>query len=226
MSTTIPVRRRCVLAGDGVQSIDLTIWCPQSEKSLSLDVCATCKHLDALTTRRVEGGGHGYLACSPPVLANAHEDLHVDVQEAATRALVTNVMRRDSVCVRVDASVEAIEAVLLREGLRCVPVVDASTHPIGIVSKTDLLRDRVDAVESADVRVAGDVMTPFVHALPERAPLTFAIALMASEALLEVPVVDEEGAVVGLLTAHDTLQWLARHFGYVFDPKSRPAPPL
>ena len=55
---------------------------------------------------------------------------------------------------------EAIEAVLLREGLRCVPVVDASTHPIGIVSKTDLLRDRVDAVESADVRVAGDVMTP------------------------------------------------------------------
>jgi CBS domain-containing protein len=231
---TLSVRRRYVLAGDGVQSIDLSVWCPERQQSLSLDVCASCEHLDAITTRRTIDDKHGYLACSPPVLREAkHKDTHVDVQEAAARALVTNVMRTQTICVRTDATVESIAAVLLSEGLRCVVVVDADTHPLGIVSKSDLLRDRMDHtgesrtppedgfhVEDRDDRVASDVMTPFVHALPEKAPLTFAIALMASEGLLEVPVVDEGGAVIGLVTALDALQWLARRFGYVFDPKT------
>jgi len=228
--STIPVRRRCVLAGDGVQAIDFTVWCPNRNQSLALDVCATCKHLDSFV-RHTDSGRHSFVECSPPTTGAApHEDAHIDVQEAATRARIADVMRRDIVCVRADASLDSIANVLLTEGSRCIPVVDADSRPIGVISKSDLLRDCVDSrnenmsvamadgfhVDAGDAHVASDVMTPFVHALPENAPLAFAVALMASEAHLEVPVVDDDGKVVGIVTALETMRWLARRFGYVF----------
>ncbi len=186
--------------------------------SLSLDFCATCEHLDAITTRRRDDGGHGYLECSPPMLkeSSPHVDAHMDIQEAAMRSCITEVMQKDIVCVRADASVEAI-AGLLTDGLRCVPVVDVDDRPVGVVSKSNLLRNRLDA----DERVASEIMTPFVHALPETAPVVFAVALMASEGVLEVPIVDDEGTLVGMMTALDALRWLAQRCGYVFDRESR-----
>ncbi len=209
-----------MLAGDGVQSIDFSVWCPERNQSLSLDVCTACKHLDSFA--RSERGYGTTVECSPTPRAKPHEDAHVDVQEAATRSRIADVMRRDIVCVRSDASLESVSSVLLTEGSQCMPVVDEDSRPIGVISKSDLLRERVDDrfdVDAEHGRCAADVMTPFVHALPENAPLAFAVALMASEGHLEVPVVDDEGKVVGMITALEAMQWLAKRFGYVFDAK-------
>jgi CBS domain-containing protein len=213
--TTNPVRRRCVLAAAGVEAIELTVHCPHRRLSLSPDRCATCEHLDAFT--RSPGDRTSVVQCSPPESRGSlHRDDHMDTQEAATRTRVADVMRGNVVCVREDTQLESIRALLLEphtasHTVRSVPVVDAEARPIGMVSRSDLLRD-------GDLdRVASDVMSPLVHALPEEAPLAFAVALMASEGHVEVPVVDDQRKVVGIIAAVDVMRWLALRFGYRFD---------
>jgi hypothetical protein len=61
----------------------------------------------------------------------------------------------DVVCVEPKVSVEALTALFVERGFSGAPVVDGHGKPIGVLSKTDLLRevqDRGDAEERASVR--------------------------------------------------------------------------
>jgi len=133
----------------------------------------------------------------------------VDVAEAAVRVRVGDVMHTDTTCVRSDVVLDEIKKLVVDGGLRAVPVVDEGRRLVGIVSKTDLLRARSDAKRVADV------MTPIVHGLPDDAPVAYAISLMAFEQLHEVPVVDADSHVIGMITATDALRWVAKALGYV-----------
>jgi CBS-domain-containing membrane protein len=63
-------------------------------------------------------------------------------------------------------------------------------------------------------RVVSEIMTPCAHALPEEAPVAFAISLLAFESQYEVPIVSKDGRVLGVATALDILRWLAVRMGY------------
>ena len=54
--------------------------------------------------------------------------------------LVKNVMRRPVITVRADTSVEALIALMLREGIHRVPVVDAAGKLVGIITRHDFLK--------------------------------------------------------------------------------------
>ena len=141
--------------------------------------------------------------------------------------MLSEIGRRRFACVEPTASLDTIESLLLDEGSDGLPVIDDAGHLIGMVSKAELLRrhrDRADDATSrecathADVRVSGtaaDVMVPAAHALPEDAPLSFGIALLAVEELAQVPIVNEAGVVVGLFSSSDAVRWLALQMGYV-----------
>jgi CBS domain-containing protein len=58
-------------------------------------------------------------------------------------------------------------------------------------------------------------MTKVAHALPESAPLAYAFGLLAAGDLRQAPVVQEDGRVVGMVTATDLIRWVARDLGYV-----------
>jgi CBS domain-containing protein len=111
-------------------------------------------------------------------------------------------------------------------------VVDHEGRLVGIVTRSDLLRDAADEgdataapaprelgpgfhVEELATRLVGEVMTPRAHALPEDAPLAYAVALMAFESFIEIPVVTGDGRLTGVVTAVDVMRWLAARLGYV-----------
>lgn len=54
-----------------------------------------------------------------------------------------------------------------------------------------------------------------IDALPEDAPISHAIALMAFHEVDEVTLVASDGRVVGVITANDALRWTAAQLGYV-----------
>lgn len=224
-----PVRRRLVIDGASDCAADYSVYCPSRGRAEALETCAACKHVWRMPVDPAMLGA--MVECGPAESSEPGPPRRMDMQEAAMRAPLRDVMQREVLCVRSDASVEAIRLLLLERGLRCVPVVDGDRKLIGIVAKTDLLRDedsRRDLEESGPLppvepgfhveelatRVATDVMSPHVHALPEEAPLAFAISLMALEEVLEVPVVDAEGQVVGVVTANDVMRWMATQLGY------------
>ena len=143
--------------------------------------------------------------------------------------------------VRADTPMQEVVAILLRRQISAVPVVDASGKPLGIVSKTDIVRrhhehddasgmnvtalEREGGVEielgpgfhtpGAAAPTASQLMTPAVLSLTEDASVQRAAALMAYEGVHRIVIVHEDGSLAGILSSLDILRWLARSAGFV-----------
>jgi len=152
--------------------------------------------------------------------------------EAARGALVRDLMTRDPVTITADTGLEQVIEVFLSRGMSHLPVVDEDGRAIGMVSKTDLVRDahvRGDTEVSqepgtkargiryieADAHVhevgglARDVMTPIAVSLPETASVADAAHVIASGQLHAVLIAGDDGRVVGLVSSVDIAAWVA-----------------
>jgi CBS domain-containing protein len=140
---------------------------------------------------------------------------------------VTDVMARPVVTVDPEMGLLELMRLFVTAGIGAAPVVDASGTPIGVVSKTDLLREVYDQagsgamldaapLESSAEHPTGPVcrarhiMTASPVVVAEDASLSHAAGLMAQEHLHRVFVVDQRGAITGVLSSSDIVQWLAQ----------------
>lgn len=152
---------------------------------------------------------------------------------ALAHVAVSEVMPSNVVCVGPDLSVEALHTLFIEQGISGVPVVNERGLPIGMVSKTDIVRHRYENggtqaeaasapresadglhVETLAEATVGELMVPLAFTLLESAPLSHAAALMAWEGVHRIPVCSDAGDVVGIVTALDVVRWLARQEGY------------
>jgi CBS domain-containing protein len=157
-------------------------------------------------------------------------------QALANRTPVAQIMRRDPLCVHEDLGIGLLTGLLVERGVRGAPVLDAEGRLCGYVSTSDLVRaryERGDTRETAgplcvhtrrgvvyelptgfheepDEGTVADVMTPLACSAHEAAPVATAAAVMALEGLHQLPVVNDDDKVVGLVDALDILAWLAR----------------
>jgi CBS domain-containing protein len=121
---------------------------------------------------------------------------------AADRIAISEVMHRDVTCVSREVTIEALTSLFLERNISAAPVVDADGQPIGIVSKTDLLR------EPHHARVE-DIMMSMAFTLAEDEPLSRAAAVMDAERVHHLPIVGADGRVVGILSSLDFVRWIA-----------------
>lgn len=236
--------RVCRALGDAGQiTMHSTVCCPRRERSVSVDACSTCAdggglHLDpALRQTSVvckwEGG-----EIDP--LGGATSGLHREERTDATTP-ISAIMSRDVICVRPELSVDELVSLFLDRGVSGVPVVDARGKPLGVVSKTDVLRDMRERGDTDEIDIdptaagqargfqlpagfhfhegkrvtAGEIMTPIVFMLHESANIGQAAALMAYEGVHRLPIVSDDGQVVGLLSTLDILRWFGQKNGYM-----------
>jgi CBS domain-containing protein len=110
-----------------------------------------------------------------------------------------------------------------REAHDCVLIMENDVLA-GIFTSRDFL-NRVAAKRRDPQQLAlGDVMTPTPRTLRPRDGIAFAINWMAVEGFRNVPIVDDAGAILGVLTVWDVM----RHLGDVFDEieaTPKPVPP-
>jgi CBS domain-containing protein len=103
-------------------------------------------------------------------------------------------------------------------------VVDGAGRPVGLVTDRDLAL-RVVAT-GADPRVISvrEVMTPHPRTVSEGTAIESALAVMRSGVLRRLPVVNDRGELVGILSLDDVLDLLAEEFGLVRGLLAREAP--
>jgi CBS domain-containing protein len=110
-----------------------------------------------------------------------------------------------------------------REAHDCVLVM-RDRKLAGIFTSRDFL-NRIAADRADPEAIAlGDVMTAEPRTLRPRDPVVFAINWMAIEGFRNVPIVDDDGEVMGVLTVWDVM----RHLEVIFDDidaTPRPTPP-
>lgn len=121
---------------------------------------------------------------------------------------VTEIMAGDLVCARPDLSVEALTKLMLGHHIGCIPIVDDAGHPVGIVTKLDL-------VERRDALTAADVMMPLAITLNQHATIAHAAAVMGMEDFHHVMVVGADHTLIGVVSTMDIARWLARNDGFM-----------
>jgi CBS-domain-containing membrane protein len=150
------------------------------------------------------------------------------VRSPQTALHVRDVMGRGVSTVTEDAPLAAVVDLLLRRNVKAVPVVDARRRVIGIITGGDLLsradldlrlsikqeldaealRDRLRAL-AAGRRSARDVMSRHVRTVQAEADLATTTRLMASRRVKRLPVVNESGELIGIVSRADVLRAIA-----------------
>lgn len=196
----LPVRVLRVVSSDGIEVAEETVYCPRRDTSLAIDVCTSCAHFRGV---HLESRGQSEVGCTE-ALASA--------PASARLTPVSEVMTRQVVAVHEDAPAGRVRAVLLERSAGYVPVVDAESRPIGMITLESMLRRRR---LRGEIPRAKALMVPTTLAIPEGTSISQASAIMAQEERKALPVISPERRVVGLVTALDVLAWLARHEGYL-----------
>jgi CBS-domain-containing membrane protein len=120
-------------------------------------------------------------------------------------ARIKDVMTTDVVAARSDSSYREMAALLRAHHVSGLPVVDAEGIIVGVVSETDLLTRRATAG-----RTAAELMTrPAITTSPDEFVSTVA-RLMSRRKLRRVPVVDDQGRLVGIICRSDVLSVFSR----------------
>jgi predicted transcriptional regulator len=135
--------------------------------------------------------------------------------------LVHELMTRSPVTVQPATHVKEALGMLDTHAITSMPVVDADGRIVGVVSEADLVREAVAQDPRAHMMPSGEPPLESPRTVAEvmsRHPLTVtadtdlaeAVDLLTSSAVKSVPVVDERGRTVGMLSRRDVVHALAR----------------
>jgi CBS domain-containing protein len=152
---------------------------------------------------------------------------HRALPELSIDRPIQQIMTPNPLAVKPETPVAEIVALLLKESFKAVPVIDPDQHVIGIISDGDLierggmplrlsvgqvldeltLREQLHSIRAAG-KLARDIMTSSPVYLDARTPIDRAARRMVQTNLKRLPVIDERGKLVGMLSRVDVLHSL------------------
>ena len=249
LSSSETARRRLdvrvcrVLGADGHCSTDTTVECPRQERSVGVFECSACSHAGGLHLDPLDRATSVVCKWPAPEL-DPPDDPSLFTESRGVpdpKTPLSHIMSREVVCVRPDFGIDELAVLFLSHGVSGVPVVDEAGAPIGMVSKTDLIRaqreeDDLEEVDRGSHRpptsdeidlsagyhvvepkrgTVAEIMTPVVLMLHESSNVGQAASLMAFDGVHRIPIVSDSGHVVGILSSMDILRWFGRKSGYI-----------
>lgn len=125
---------------------------------------------------------------------------------------VGEICNREVIVILRDESVVEAAKLMRQYHVGAVIVIDKSsgrTVPVGVVTDRDLVVEVLATELDETVITVGDIMAQDVFTIKESAAASEAIELMRRKTARRLPVVDESGELIGILTLDDALQLLS-----------------
>lgn len=140
-------------------------------------------------------------------------DIVAIVRDAETHALdrrlgsipVSRIMNRDVAVAHPFESIYRARMLIVQRQVKTLPVIDEERRVVGVVSIIDLFTRDLVELETVDSIMRTDVTT-----IPEDTPVAELVSTMTTEGYKNVPVVDDDGRLVGMITRGELIAVLHR----------------
>lgn len=114
------------------------------------------------------------------------------------------IMTRNVVSVRKDEPIESVKKLLFDKRIHHIPVVDDENKLVGIITSWDLIKSQKPFSEYGKIKVE-ELMTKNVAAMRPNELIGAAAMVFLKNLFHGLPIVDDEGKLVGIVTTHDIL---------------------
>lgn len=118
--------------------------------------------------------------------------------------LAHEVMHKPVIAVRPEALGRDLVLKLLSGTFSGLPVVDENSTVVGVVTEFDLIKARQEG-KNLEIVKAQDIMSRPPITVCEATPIEEIIATMMEHRIIRVPVVTDEGRLVGIISRSDLL---------------------
>ena len=125
---------------------------------------------------------------------------------------VGNICTREVDTVDPDESVYLAAERMLECAVGTLVVVNADCQPIGLVTDRDLVERVLAKGRDSVFTAVGDIMTTDIQTVMEQTPIESALAVMRGGRFRRLPVVNDQGRVIGLISLDDILMLLSGEF--------------
>lgn len=125
---------------------------------------------------------------------------------------IGEICNREVIVIQRDETVQEAAKLMRQFHVGSIIVIDksnGSTVPVGVVTDRDLVVEIIATELDASVITVGDIMTQELFTVKENTATHEAIELMRRKTVRRLPVVDESGELIGILTLDDALQLLS-----------------
>jgi CBS domain-containing protein len=126
------------------------------------------------------------------------------------------ICNREAITVQRDASVLHAAKLMRQYHVGDVVVIENrkdKVAPIGIVTDRDVIVEVIATELDSGVITVGDIMVISLAVVKSNAGILEAIQLMTSKGVRRLPVVEDDGSLIGIITLDDLLLLLAKEFG-------------
>jgi len=191
MPVRLSIRTLRALGPGGECSDAPNVFCPRHLRTTSLATCLACP--------RLVGTAPGSIECVAGALD--HPALERFDLRLGADVCVGDAMAPATYCVPAEVMAAVVARSLKEHGASVAVVVHAPDRFVGLV-------DLETATLASQGVPVGDIAR-HVRPVREAAPLAFAVERMVHERARALPVVDDEGFLVALLSDIDALRWVA-----------------
>ena len=132
--------------------------------------------------------------------------------------IIGAICNKDVVTVERDATILNAAKLMRQHHVGDVVVVETKinkTVPVGIVTDRDLIMEVVATDLDSNVFTVGDIMVSHLAVIQESASVFEASHLMTSKGIRRLPVVDNSGGLVGVISLDDLLLMLSKEIGLI-----------
>lgn len=123
----------------------------------------------------------------------------IDVRQLMTAPVLT---------VEPDEPVDEVADAMLEQGIRSIVAVDDDCRPVGILTSTDFV-EIVARGTPKDTTTVGDHMTTDIVTTTAERPIPEVASEMVERGVSHFPVIDDDGEVVGIISATDLTDYIA-----------------
>ena len=128
---------------------------------------------------------------------------------------VQSICQKDLDLIGPDESVATAADRMRQRTVGSLIVVDGRKHPLGIVTDRDLVIRALADARDADSTPVSEVMTPDIVVATGDTSINSALRLMRDGPFRRLPIVNQDGVLIGLVTIDDMLIRIGREFGEI-----------